>query len=142
MRKRELIAVIMIIVIIGAVGAYILISMPSGADNYQTQSVEIIDSYVMAEGEFDFIDLYTWGETSGSDHFRFHAHIIDEGIKYEINAPRYDSTDSSRNGQIFRISLWIDKNGTFTEHRFMVIMDITYDLEFRGVGIQILITEY
>ena len=140
MEENQLIAIVIVVIIIGAVGAYILIT-PSDID-YQTQQSEIVDNYVIAEGEFDFIDLYTWGEFEGSDYFRFHAHIVDEGTKYAIDKPRYDNDDSTTNGRIFRISLWIDKNGTFTEHRFMVIKDITYDLEFRGVGIQILISKY
>jgi hypothetical protein len=81
MEENQLVAIIIVIVIIGAAGAYLLM-IPSNTDDYQTQEIEIVGSYVMAEGDFDCVDVFFQYASNSLVHDALWAHIDVDGKKY------------------------------------------------------------
>jgi hypothetical protein len=92
MERNQLIAIVIVIIVIGAAGAYILM----GPDDYQTQETEIVDSYVMAEGDFDCVDVFFQYERNGIVHDSLWAHIDVDGKKYAKEYDGYTYHDRNR----------------------------------------------
>jgi len=137
MEQNQFYAIIVVVCMVGGSGVLILLApMPEGITPIiQTD----IQSYIIVSGEFNFVDVYTWGSNSGSEYFDHQSHVVMDGIKYEIYRPRQDGNDYD---ELYRMSIWIQIDGNLTEHRFIVVEDITFNVEFRGLQIEILINKY
>jgi len=143
MEDRQLLAIVVVVSFVIGGGISILFSGPSDSIPVNTSELIELESYISARGDFDYIDVFTWGEDSGSEWFSFHAHITTSEQRYLIIDPTYDATDRENDkNYIWRISLWICVDGNLTEYRFMVINDIFYsNIMFGEVEITIYIDD-
>lgn len=143
--KKAVIAVCIVVIIIGAIGGYILtlpdVENDDTREMYQEPLGDVL-SYVMATGTFDSIDVYTYGEDGGSFYYKLHAHINVSDVAYTIKDPVVDSSDYENvygYATFSRISLYILIDGNFTEHSFRLAHKVLYCIDIRGIHFEFLI---
>ena len=144
MDKGEIVVPVLVIitVILGVVSAFIIV-MPIGElPTTETNTVSQNDSYIIAKGEFDFIDVYTIDTGGGFYTIELQAHIIVSEIKYKIPRPSTDYPDrnyANPYNEVYRIALWICVDENITDYWFPMSSNILYEVTFRNIDFQIMI---
>lgn len=122
MEKNQLVAIIIIIVVIGAAGAYLLMT-PSDTDDYQTQEIEIVGSYVMAEGDFDCVDVFFQYASYSLMYDALWAHIDVDGKKY---VKEYGYSYHSRNGVYLKFIVHLTNNTVCDPYELTIAVGHVY----------------
>jgi len=143
MEENQAIAIVVLIVVVGGAGVLLLIS-PSDT-TYQSDYTEILESacYIIAEGTFDFIDVYTIDTLDGSYCLDFQTHVTISDMKYNLPNPSTDYGDQNYADYdyVYRIELWICIDGNLTTVWFPVSSEIVYEVTFLDIDFTIYINE-
>ena len=142
-----LFAVIISLSFLGGMGFTLMITSDTPSDIYDDTIVQevlieelIIPSYVMINGTFDSVDVYTWDMVGEAQSFKLHAHIEESGVKYPIDGPEVEQSDYRKLGYYFsRVSVCIVINGTYTEYEFKLVWEKVYNLTFEGLDFEFLL---
>lgn len=133
MERKQLIAVLIVIIVIGAAGAYLLMT-PSDPNNHQTQEVEVVGSYVMAEGDFDCVDVFFRYASYSLMHDALWAHIDVDGKKY---AKEYGYTYHSRDRVYLKFIVHLG-NGTICDpYELSIARGYVYDFYIDNILITV-----
>ena len=143
MEQEQLIAVVVIIVVMGGAGAFILLSPPTDNHNNTLPENEVpTDSYIIATGTFDYIDVYTIDTYDGGGYvMKLQAHIINSAYTYGLPRVSTDYPDYNYvHNSLYRIQLWICIDKNLTMYWFPMSDSIVYNLMFQNIDIEIYIT--
>lgn len=124
MEDKQLLALGIVLCVIGGASAAWIMLPPSDTDNYQTQQLEITDSYVMAEGDFECVDVFFQPTTEGIRVDSLWAHITVDGKKYT----QYDKYNYEWNRRIYLKFLIHYENNTISDpYEISIATDYVYD---------------
>ena len=133
MEKNQLIAVVVIVIVIGGAGAYLLLQ-PAGDEYDPPLPSEPVtptgdSAYVIATGEFDCIDVYSYYQSDADEVYTHHAHIEYSGEKYAMGRT-YDESFGDSGVNKLHVFMF---NGTMHDRQFILDSFRVYNFELFGI---------
>ena len=136
-RDTMLVIVIGVLLSIMIVGSLILFTP---FENNNLTISEDVESYVLVNGDFNYIDVYSWALIDGAEPMtNLNAHITEKDILYSLSEIYYDY-DSTKDFAQFEIWIFYT-NGTFTTTMLKITTDSMYTFLIYKVEFEMYITK-